>query len=198
MARLKEILTTGQVADICKVASRTVTKWFDSGRLKGYKIPGSRDRRIPLSELIRFMKEYGIPTDQLDLGKNRAIVITDDGEASAAFIHKLKGIYEIKTVRNGFDAGLIIPKFLPNIVFISLLSPSVDAGEICRNIRSNPELAEIQVVAVAGSFNQSEESALTQKGFDACLTMEADVSEIHHCLELARTAISVSAYTAPI
>jgi excisionase family DNA binding protein len=194
MARLKEILTTGQVADICKVAPRTVTKWFDSGRLKGYKIPGSRDRRIPLLELMKFMKEYGIPTDQLDLDENRALVITDDGDAIAAFVQKLKDFYEIKTVRNGFDAGLIIPKFLPNIVFISLLSPSIDAGEICRNIRSNPELAEIQVVAIVGSFNQSEEAALTQKGFDACLATGADVSEIHHSLKYARTIIDASAY----
>jgi excisionase family DNA binding protein len=196
MARLKEILTTGQVADICKVAPRTVTKWFDCGRLKGYKIPGSRDRRIPLSELVKFMKEYGIPTDQLDLGKNRALVITGDDDASSAFVLKLKDLYEIRTAQNSFDAGLVIPKFLPSVVFISLLSSSVNAGEICRNIRSNPELAEIQVIAIAGSFSQSEESALTQKGFDACLAMASDVSEINHSLEHIRTIVSVSAYTA--
>ena len=42
-----KVFTTGQVAKICKVAPRTVSKWFDSGRLKGYRIPGSQDRRIP-------------------------------------------------------------------------------------------------------------------------------------------------------
>ena len=35
-----KVFTTGQVAKICKVAPRTVSKWFDSGRLKGYRIPG--------------------------------------------------------------------------------------------------------------------------------------------------------------
>src|SRR5205823_90621 len=44
---MKTIFTTGQVAKICKVAPRTVSKWFDSGRLRGYRIPGSQDRRIP-------------------------------------------------------------------------------------------------------------------------------------------------------
>ena len=42
-----KVFTTGQVAKICKVAPRTVSKWFDSGRLKGYRIPGSQDRRNP-------------------------------------------------------------------------------------------------------------------------------------------------------
>lgn len=50
-----KVFTTGQVAKICKVASRTVSKWFDSGRLKGYRVPFSQDRRVPARELFRFM-----------------------------------------------------------------------------------------------------------------------------------------------
>ena len=57
----KDVLTTGEVAKICNVASRTVSKWFDSGQLRGYRIPGSKDRRIPVSNLIKFMKSHGIP-----------------------------------------------------------------------------------------------------------------------------------------
>lgn len=52
-----KIFTAGQVATICKVASRTVTKWFDSERLKGFKLP-SGDRRIPREELIKFLKQH--------------------------------------------------------------------------------------------------------------------------------------------
>jgi excisionase family DNA binding protein len=48
---MKKVFTTGQVAKICKVAPRTVSKWFDSGRLRGYRIPGSQDRRIPREQL---------------------------------------------------------------------------------------------------------------------------------------------------
>jgi len=61
-----DVFTTGQVAKICKVAPRTVSKWFDSGRLKGYRIPGSQDRRIPRKYLIEFMTEYEIPIEYLE------------------------------------------------------------------------------------------------------------------------------------
>ena len=61
-----KVFTTGQVAKICKVAPRTVSKWFDSGRLKGYRIPGSQDRRIPREQLIRFLKEHGMPLGELE------------------------------------------------------------------------------------------------------------------------------------
>ena len=56
-----KIYTTGQVAKLCKVAPRTVSKWFDSGRLKGYRLPGSQDRRIPREELYNFLTEHGMP-----------------------------------------------------------------------------------------------------------------------------------------
>ena len=67
--RRKDIYTTGQVAQICKVAPRTVTKWFDSGQLKGYRIPGGRDRRIPAAELLKFMKAHNIPVECLEMDK---------------------------------------------------------------------------------------------------------------------------------
>ena len=66
--KAKDVLTTGEVAKICNVAPRTVSKWFDSGSLKGYRIPGSKDRRIPLNHLVRFMKDHDIPLNGLKTG----------------------------------------------------------------------------------------------------------------------------------
>jgi excisionase family DNA binding protein len=57
----QQIFTIGQAAKICKVAPYTVSKWFDSGRLKGYRIPGSQDRRIPREYLKEFILRHGMP-----------------------------------------------------------------------------------------------------------------------------------------
>lgn len=57
----KAVFTTGDVARLCGVAPRTVSKWFDTMDLKGYKIPGSRARRIPRQHLITFLKQHGMP-----------------------------------------------------------------------------------------------------------------------------------------
>ncbi len=63
----KDVLTTGEVSKICHVAPRTVCKWFDSGQLRGYRIPSSKGRRIPVSELIRFMKAHNMPIEMLGI-----------------------------------------------------------------------------------------------------------------------------------
>src|SRR5688500_19985097 len=76
---MKKVFTTGQVAKICKVAPRTVSKWFDSGRLKGYRIPGSQDRRIPREYLIRFLKEHGMPLGDLeDEAMAKVLIVAQD------------------------------------------------------------------------------------------------------------------------
>lgn len=61
----RQVFTTEEVSRICKVARRTVANWFDSGRLRGYRMPGSQERRIPREHLIRFLKEHGVPWEEL-------------------------------------------------------------------------------------------------------------------------------------
>jgi excisionase family DNA binding protein len=177
MSRLKETLTTGQVAEICHVAPRTVTKWFDSGRLKGYRIPGSRDRRIPLSELRRFAQEYNIPVTGVNGDRRTALFIGDDTHLSPGFMGGLEGVSEVAVARNGFEAGLAVQKSLPDLVFISLLSPAIDACAICHQIRAVDGLAQTRVIAIADSFSESERAALVQKGFSGCVATQTDISQ---------------------
>lgn len=186
ITKLKDVLTTGQVAQICNVAPRTVTKWFDSGQLKGYRIPGSRDRRIPVSELIRFMKAHDIPvTSILDAGKLKVLIIDDNKDAAVHFAAALatKADYQVEIAYNGFDAGVLAQRFAPNAVLINLLSSTIDAGQICKNIRANNDLAGTKVVAFAENLNAAETAALLQKGFDSVLSKNGDVGHIVKVIE---------------
>ena len=57
------VLSTGEIARICRVSQNTVIRWVDIGLLKGYQIPGSRFRRVPRAELDRFVAAHGVPAD---------------------------------------------------------------------------------------------------------------------------------------
>jgi excisionase family DNA binding protein len=185
MAKRKDVLTTGQVAQICNVAPRTVTKWFDSGRLKGYRIPGSRDRRIPTSELIRFMRAHSIPTNMLEAGKLKVLIIDDKKETVANFAAELAGQANciVETAHNGFDAGLAAHRFTPHVMLINLLSSSIDAEQICRNIRASGDLTGTKVVAFAEHLSESEAAALIRKGFDNVVEKNGDISHILKVIE---------------
>lgn len=59
-----QVLTTGQVAKLCWVSSRTVQKWVDQGMLRGHRLPGSKDRRISRVDVELFAKKHGMPLNE--------------------------------------------------------------------------------------------------------------------------------------
>ena len=54
------ILTTGQIAKRTRVSVGTVAKWIDDGILRGYRIPGSRDRRVLVEQFRDFCLLHGM------------------------------------------------------------------------------------------------------------------------------------------
>jgi excisionase family DNA binding protein len=191
MAKGKNVLTTGDVAKICNVAPRTVSKWFDSGQLKGYRIPGSKDRRIPVSELARFMKVHNMPATMLPAGKIRVLIVDSDGDAASALADTLrtKADYEVQTARNNFETGVIAQKFTPHVLLISLLAEGIDATDICKSIRSNEDLQTIKVIALAKQLSDSESAALLQKGFDGRISNPANIAKVVKEIEEATAII---------
>jgi excisionase family DNA binding protein len=187
MAKGKNVLTTGDVARICNVAPRTVSKWFDSGQLKGYRIPGSKDRRIPVDELVRFMKVHNMPLKGLGTGKTRILVVDSDKDAAQALAQRLegRGEYEVQTAYANFETGLAAQKFSPHVTIINLLAHGIDAIGICKAIRGDPELQTMKVLAITGHLGPSECQALLHKGFDDCIDDASDATELIGRLEQA-------------
>ena len=185
MIKRKDVLTTGEVAQICRVAPRTVTKWFDSGQLKGYRIPGSRDRRIPASELIRFMKAHDIPTGELEKGHLRILVIDSRTEIARQFARDLqsKGSFDVQIAHNSFDAGLMAQKLRPNIILIDLMSPEIDAQHLCNYVRENDDLKDCCVIALAGGLSEAETTALLKKGFGGVVTEPGNINRVLACIQ---------------
>ncbi|MDH4238945.1 MAG: helix-turn-helix domain-containing protein [Phycisphaerae bacterium] len=191
MAKGKNVLTTGDVAKICNVAPRTVSKWFDTGQLKGYRIPGSKDRRIPVSELIRFMKANNMPAPTLPVGKIRVLIVNSNGRAASAMAETLRtrADYAVKTAGSNFETGTIAQKFAPHVLLVSLLAEGIDANSICKSIRTDEDLQTIKIIAIANKLRDSESAALLQKGFDGYVSNSDDTDEIIKKIEEATAII---------
>jgi excisionase family DNA binding protein len=191
MAKGKNVLTTGDVAKICNVAPRTVSKWFDTGQLKGYRIPGSKDRRIPVSELIRFMKANNMPAPTLPVGKIRVLIVNSNDSTASAMADTLrtKADYEVQTAGSNFETGTIAQKFAPHVLLVSLLAEGIDATSICKSIRTNEDLQTIKIIALANQLSDSESAALLQKGFDGSISNSDDTDEIIKKIEEATAII---------
>ena len=120
---MKTVFTTGEAAKICKVSQQTIIRCFDSGQLKGFRVPGSRFRRIPREQLFAFMRENGIPTDALESGKRKILIVDDDNDLVDLMVDVLDrdGRFEVRSVDNGFDAGMMVKEYRPDLIVLDVM-----------------------------------------------------------------------------
>jgi excisionase family DNA binding protein len=191
MPRQKDILTTGEVAKVCNVAPRTVSKWFDSGQLHGYRIPGSKDRRIPLNSLIRFMKMHSIPLDGLQSGHTRVLIVDDESEIVDVLQKVLteQAHYEVHTAHSGFEAGLECEKFRPHVLLVDMHLGDINGERVLKLVRDNNDLQLTKVIAMSGKLTDGQAHQLIQGGFDGYLKKPFHVRQVIDAVEEATAVV---------
>ena len=176
----KQIFTTGEAADVCKISQQTIIRCFDSGRLRGFRVPGSRFRRIPHDELIRFMRENNIPIDRMESGTKRILVVDDD-ETMVDMFTELLGADErfaVKTATTGYDAGVLTEQFKPDLLILDYMLPDINGNIVCQTVRQNPQLQGMRVMIVSGVVNQDEIRGLMQAGADDFIKKPFDIEHL--------------------
>ena len=176
----KKIFTTGEAAEVCKVSQQTIIRCFDSGRLTGFRVPGSKFRRIPRDELIRFMRANNIPTEVLESGRNRVLIVDDDPAIVKLFSDMLTrdGRFEVAVAQTGYDAGLLTESFRPNLIILDYMLPDINGNVVCERIRSKEEYSGTRIIFVSGVVNQEEVRSLLKAGADAFFKKPFDIREL--------------------
>ncbi|MDG2020468.1 MAG: response regulator [Phycisphaerales bacterium] len=176
----KQVLTTGEAAEICRLSQQTIIRCFDNGRLTGFRVPGSRFRRIPRSELIRFMLVNDIPVDLLDEDRIRILVVDDD-PSIVRILEEMLGRedrFEVRTASTGYDAGMMTREFRPNILLLDYMLPDLNGNIVCERIKSDPELAATRIIVISGEVRREEIDGLLAAGADAFIPKPFQVEEL--------------------
>jgi two-component system, OmpR family, response regulator len=176
----KAVFTTGEVAEICNVSQQTIIRCFDNGRLRGFRVPGSKFRRIPREALIQFMKENDIPLDQLDVGKKRVLVVDDDPAIVEMLVELLErdGRFEVQTAATGFEAGLRTKDFHPDVMVLDYMLPDVNGNLVVKSIRADASLADVRIIIVSGVVSREDVEALLACGADDFLQKPFSIEQL--------------------
>ncbi len=187
----KDVLTTGEVAKICNVASRTVSKWFDSGQLDGYRIPGSKDRRIPVSSLLTFMKAHNIPMDGLMSGTPRILVVDGDPAVGETLKRVLtdEAEFDVHTTSSLFQAGVECERFRPHVVLFDVDMAGDAAGDMVDVVQSNDELQATRLVAMTSRLTEGQTAQLASRGFESVIRKPFTVRQIIDTVQKAHAVI---------
>ena len=174
---MKTVFTTGEAAKICKVSQQTIIRCFDSGQLKGFRVPGSRFRRIPRDILHKFMKDNGIPTDALESGRRKALVVDDDVELVELIrdILEADGRFEVRVANNGFDAGMMVREYKPDILILDVMLPDINGREVCHRVRADTSLEDVRILCISGMVEEDKIQELRLAGADDFLHKPFDI-----------------------
>ena len=176
----KTVFTTGEAAKICKVSQQTIIRCFDSGQLKGFRVPGSRFRRIPREQLFAFMRDNGIPTDALESGKRKVLIVDDDEELVELIEDVLvrDGRFEVKTVNNGFDAGMMVKDYRPDIIVLDVMLPDINGKEVCQRVRSDKSMDDVRIICISGMVEEDKVGELKAAGADDFMHKPFEVEKL--------------------
>jgi len=177
---MKDLFTTGEAAEVCRVSQQTIIRCFDAGRLEGFRIPGSKFRRIPRQSLVKFMKDNNIPLDELESGKKKVLIVDDDAEIVELIADVLvrDGRFEFKTASSGYDAGVMTEQFRPDVILLDYMLPDVNGNIVCQTIRKNPEFENVKIIIVSGVVKQDEIDHLLKSGAEDFIRKPFDIAEL--------------------
>jgi excisionase family DNA binding protein len=191
----KTVFTTGEAAKICKVSQQTIIRCFDNGSLKGFRVPGSRFRRIPRDQLFAFMRDNGIPTDALESSKRKLLIVDDDQELVELLVDTFErdGRFELKTANNGFDAGMLVKEFRPDLVVLDVMLPDINGKEVCQRVRNDETLDSVKIICISGMVEQDKIADLKASGANDFMqkpfTVDKLLDRVCDLLELERAMV---------
>ena len=189
----KTVFTTGEVAKICRVSQQTIIRCFDNGTLRGFRVPGSRFRRIPRDQLYAFMRDNGIPTDAMESGKRKVLIVDDDQELVELLtgVFDRDGRFDIRTANNGFDAGMLVNEFRPDLVVLDVMLPDINGKEVCQRVRKDEGLESVKIICISGMVEQDKIAELKAAGANDFMHKPFNVDRLLdlacHLLAIERT-----------
>ena len=177
---MKTVFTTGEAAKVCNVSQQTIIRCFDSGQLKGFRVPGSRFRRIPRDVLYRFMKDNGIPTDALESGRRRALIVDDDEELVELIrdVFDADGRFDVRVANNGFDAGMLVKEYKPDIIVLDVMLPDINGKEVCQRVRTDSTLDDVRIICISGMVEADKIDDLKEAGADDFMQKPFEVDSL--------------------
>src|SRR4030043_2010435 len=177
-----EILTVSQAGKYCRVSPKTIINWIDAGHLKAYKTVGGH-RRIKKEDLDQFLKEKGMPLPEaIKPERRRRILVVDDDriivETIVQALEEDEYGYELISASDGFEAGLQISHFKPDLVILDIMMPDINGYEVCQKIKCSPLTQNTKVVVLSAYLNDEAFGQMKEYGADACFSKPLPLEQL--------------------
>ena len=177
----KKFYTTHEVSKFCDVYPTTVINWVKEGLLSAYSTPGGH-RRIRRDDLLKLMKKNNmpIPEELLKAEKHRVLAVDDDPKILKMIetILSAETDFEVLTASSGFQAGIKVSNWIPDIILLDMLMPEMNGFEVCKQLKSDEKTKDIPIIAVTVLKDPKEVKKMFSAGITDYLSKPFKAQEL--------------------
>ncbi|HDD64764.1 MAG TPA: response regulator [Firmicutes bacterium] len=180
----KNSFSTGEIAKFLSISRVTVYNWIKSGKLKAFRVSKGK-YRILKREFLNFLKKYRYTYFEEVI---KILVVDDEPkivETIKSFLEKANPNFHVIGTTDSFEAGRLVESLHPHIVILDIAMPGIDGVNVCRNIKSNPETKDIEIIGITGYPHKAK--MLEKAGAHKCLikpfNYETLLSEIENIIK---------------
>jgi excisionase family DNA binding protein len=177
-----DVVTISEASKLCGVSLKTITNWIEQGHIKAHKTVGGH-RRILRDDLYQFMRDHKIPLPREEKGdgRKRILIVDDDKiivETLVMALEEDEHDYEVISSRDGFEAGVQLTHFKPDLVILDIMMPDINGYEVCKRIKTDPESKDTKVIVLSAYLDEENFQKMKAFGADVCFSKPLPLSEL--------------------
>lgn len=185
---MEEIFTVFQASKYCSVSPKTIINWIEAGHIEAYRTVGGH-RRINRTNLEAFMRKQGIPIpkDAASSERKRILIVDDDPIIVETLVQALEEDehdYEILSASDGFEAGLQVNHFKPNLLILDIMMPDIKGYEVCKRIKSEDRTMDTKIIVLSAYLDEEKFKKMKEYGADLCFSKPLPLTQLKQ--EVAR------------
>jgi PAS domain S-box-containing protein len=136
--------------------------------------------RMPRAATAGGAQEPPAPDSRPGVPPVRRVLVVDDNVDAAEMLAALVGLdgHEVRTAPSGAAALEIVRDFRPDVAFLDIGLPGMSGYELAVQMRRDPRLRDVVLVAVTGWGQAEDRQKSKEAGFDDHLTKPVDPSTV--------------------
>jgi excisionase family DNA binding protein len=176
------LLTSHEVGALLQVNPSSINKWVKEGRISAFRTPGGH-RRIRARDLVEFLDGHQMPVPlRLESAARRRIIVVDTDASAVKALEKGLRPYQdrvqLVSSPNAIDALVQIGLTRPHLVLLDASMDELDAIEVCKRIKANPETRGIVIILASGHVTSALENKAAQAGANRVMRKPIEAAQL--------------------
>jgi DNA-binding response OmpR family regulator len=74
------------------------------------------------------------------------------------------GRFEVRSVNNGFDAGMMVKEYHPDLIVLDVMLPDINGREVCQRVRGDSTMDDVRIICISGMVEEDKIEDLKAAG----------------------------------